>query len=159
MLIGARFHQLRELHPSLGPECQQVSQQHHKDMLSAESTGLPGLPAKSHTGRGGEAKATESDHLKALEAGGPEEVSRAGFPLTPRGGCLLTAARLQVPVARLTLASLPAAAPLLSPPVTAGDVVAAPCESGLWHCPPFLSRHQSYGFKGPTRLLYDLILT
>lgn len=49
MLIGAEFHQLRELHPSLGPECQQVSQQHQKDMLSAESTGLPGLPAKSHT--------------------------------------------------------------------------------------------------------------
>ena len=83
MLVGAEFHQLRELDPSLGPECQQVSQQHQKDMLSAESTGLPGLPAKSRTGRGGEAKATESDHLKALEAGGPEEVSRAGFPLTP----------------------------------------------------------------------------
>ena len=82
MLVGAEFHQLRELHPSLGPERQQVSQQQRKDRLSAESTGLPGLPAKSHMGQGA-AKTTESDHLKALEAGILEEVSRARFPLTP----------------------------------------------------------------------------
>ena len=55
-LIGAEFHQLQELHPSLGPERQHVSEQHQKSALSAESTGLPRMPSKSHTGAWGRLK-------------------------------------------------------------------------------------------------------
>ena len=51
----------------------------------------------------------------------------------PRGGCLLAAAQLQVPVARLTLASLPAAAPLLSPPVSLVFGIVPPSYQDISH--------------------------